>query len=85
MNDSERRAYSRGYAAGRAKKRSVQKAGRAHAQRQAFLDRCFIAALPACIESPTWRVGERNMTSLEDKVTLARLFAFECLRQRPLA
>ena len=58
MNAEEKRAYQRGYAAGLRRKKRLISAEVARRERQAFLDKAFLAALPACIEAQGWKTGD---------------------------
>ena len=84
MNAEEKRAYQRGYAAGLRRKKRLISAEVARRERQAFLDKAFLAALPACIEAQGWKTGDgKPITTRDDRIRLARGFAIEALRQRP--
>lgn len=80
MNSEEKRAYQRGYAAGKRRKvREIRAEARMREDR-AFLDRAFLAALPAAITAQGWKRGEQPITALKDRVLLAVDFAREALK-----
>jgi len=81
----EQRGYARGYAAGRKRVQRDRQAERAQAERQAFLDRAFLAALPACIEAHGWTRGGKPITGLDQRVRLAWDAAEQALKQRRIA
>lgn len=78
----EANGYARGYAAGRRRQKADDQRRNEHQERQAFLDRAFLAALPACIVAQDWKFGEKPIRSQEDRVRLAWTFAAESLKQR---
>lgn len=82
---AERRGYSKGYTAGKRRKEKLITREQIKAQQQQFIDRAFIAALPAAMDVQGWKRGEKPITSLEDRVQLAADFAREAFRRRPLA
>lgn len=83
MNPAEKAAYQRGYASGKRRKaREISAEARLREER-AFLDRAFLAALPAAITAQGWKRGEQPITALKDRVRLAVDFAREALKQRP--
>jgi hypothetical protein len=81
----EKRVYARGYAAGRKRVQRDRLAERMQAERQAFLDRAFLAALPACIDAQGWTRGEKPITTLDERVRLAWDAAESALKQRRTA
>lgn len=83
MNAAEKAAYQRGYAAGKRRKARTISAEARLREERAFLDRAFLAALPAAIEAQGWKRGEKPITTLKDRVSLAVDFAREALKQRP--
>lgn len=89
MNDpiktAEQRGYSKGYQAGRRKKKREISYAQHMREKQAFLDRAFLAALPVALAAQNWKCGDKPITSINDRTSLARDFAIEALKQRPSA
>lgn len=80
---AERRGYAKGYAA---KKRRIDRERlieRERRERQAFLDRALLAALPAALRAEGWKSDDKPITNVKDRVRLAAKFAREALNQRP--
>lgn len=87
MNDdaikaAEKRGYARGYQAGKGRRKADADREQRRKADQAFLERAFIAALPACIQVQGWSRGDAPIKSLPDKTRLAWDFAEEALKQR---
>lgn len=73
-----RTAYDRGYTAGR------RASGPTPQQRRdQFWRETFLAALPAFLADSSWRRGSTPMTSLAQRVELAREVADEALAKLP--
>lgn len=85
IKKAELRGYSRGYNAGRLRKEKNIRTERIQAERQAFMDRAFLAALPACINAQGWKAGDKPITSFEDRTKLAWDFAERALKTRRYA
>lgn len=81
--DDDKKAYSRGYAAGRRRLKADLAEERRARERQAFLDKAFLAALPALINGTAWKTGEVLHDGVAGRVLMARKFAIEALLQRP--
>lgn len=83
---AEARGYARGYAASNRKHARQQDHECIRREEQAFLDRAFLAALPACIEAQGWSRtvdGEKQpIANLAARTELAWDFAREALKQR---
>lgn len=75
MTPDEKRAYQRGYAAGQRRKAKVRARERRDAAREAFWQRAFLAALPACIDADGWKQGDKPIVGISDRTALAREFA----------
>lgn len=82
---AEQRGYSRGYSAGKRRRQRELADERRRKEQQAFLDRVFIAVLPAAMNAQGWKFGDKPITSTEDKIRLARIWAEKALEQRPIA
>lgn len=82
---AKKRGYSRGYAAGKRRRHSEIDSERRRREQQAFLDRVFIAMLPAAMAAQGWKIGDAPVTSSEDRIKLARIWAEKALKQRPFA
>lgn len=82
---AERRGYSRGYQARNRRIKRDNYVERQRRERQAFLDRAFLAILPAAMNAQGWTSGGKPITSTEDRIKLAASWAREALFQRPLA
>lgn len=83
IKKAEHRAYARGYQAGRKKAKIERSAEHAQKERQAFLDKAFLSALPVCISGQGWINSKgQKITNLIDRTTLAWNFAQEALKQR---
>lgn len=82
---AEKRGYGRGYSAGKARRFREINRERVQREHQAFLERAFIAALPACIEVTNWKRGTTPITGMDDRVRLAWEIAEAALRLRRYA
>lgn len=85
LKAAERRGYSKGYVAGKARKQREISIEREKREKQAFLDRVFLQILPVAMEAQGWTSGGKPIVSTVERVRLARSFAIEALSQRPLA
>lgn len=85
IKQAELRGYSKGYQAGKRRKNRDMTQKRRRDERQAFLDRAFIAILPAAMNAQGWSFGDKPISSTEDRVKLARRWAEEAFKQRPIA
>lgn len=74
--------YSKGYAAGRRRGRLDRQAEQRQLERQAFLDRAFLAVLPSILESRTWQLGDKPAVTVDDRVKVAWGVARRALAQR---
>lgn len=81
MTDDEQRGYSRGYQAGRRRKKIDMSTQQRSQRREAFRQRAFIAALPFAMAAQGWKRGEDPIRSLSDRVHLAKEVADEAVRQ----
>jgi hypothetical protein len=54
LKKAEKRGYSRGYQAGKKRRQADRLAENYRREQQAFHDKAFLAALPACIEAQGW-------------------------------
>lgn len=82
IKKAEHRAYARGYATGRKKAKIERSADQVRKERQAFLDKAFLAALPVCIDRQIKAKGTEGINDNERKVTAAWWYAQESLKQR---
>lgn len=85
IKKAEQRGYAKGYASGRKRRKADLHADHVHKEKQAFLDKAFLAALPACMEIQGWSINDVPVKSKEDRVKLAWRFAQEALKQRRCA
>lgn len=74
----EARVYARGYVAGRRKRKHDNLMQQRARERQAFLDKAFLAALPYCLDAQGWMRGK----SIEDRVRFAWRVASAALKER---
>lgn len=82
---ADRRAYQRGYAAGRKRVRLDRQ--REHLQRQenAAWNRAFLAVLPGCIQANGWQDSNgKPITTLPQRVQLASNAADQALKHMRL-
>lgn len=85
MSPEEKRAYQRGYQAGKRRKQREISFEARDRERKAFAERAFLAALPACITAHGCRTAQGTpITSLPNRVELAADFAREALKHRDL-
>ena len=82
---AERRGHTRGYQSRGRRIKRENEAARLRRERQAFLDRAFLAIMPAAMNAQGWKFGDKPITSMEDRVSLAAMWAEHALRQRPIA
>lgn len=85
IKKAELRGYARGYHAGKKKRHRDDFVARYRRERQAFLDRAFIATLPAALNADGWKFGDKPITSTDDRVELAARWAVAALKKRPIA
>lgn len=85
LKQAEHRGYSKGYNAGRRKRRIEMHAEHRQRERQAFLDKAFLAALSALINAQGWKVGDVLCTTGDQRVDLAWTVALQSLRKRKFA
>ena len=78
---AEQRGYSRGYQAGRRRKKTDVSAEQRVQRREAFRQRAFLAALPFAMAAQGWKRGEDPIRSVSDRVRLAKDVADEAARQ----
>lgn len=83
LKAAERRGYSKGYIAGKRRKQREISLDRARREKQAFLDRAFLAVLPAAMTADNWQSGGKPVLTTVERVRLARGWAKEALLQRP--
>ncbi|WP_312165897.1 hypothetical protein [Massilia timonae] len=81
----EKRAYARGYAAGRKKAKAIRDEAHRRRERQAFLDRAFLAALPFAMEQSTWEHDGKKIDTVRDRVDLAWRVAMTSVAARRMA
>lgn len=84
MTQEDQRAYSRGYAAGRKRQTLERTVENVRRERQAFLDKAFLALLPTAMTQNSWKFGDKIVSTVEDRVKLASYWAKEALHKRPL-
>jgi hypothetical protein len=87
VNADEQRAYSRGYnaelRAGRSKRvRALNHVTESRAKAE-FLQKAFLAALPAAFAAQGWQQGGKPISTVDDRVALAWRVAKEALRAQP--
>lgn len=82
IKKAEKRGYARGYVAGKQRKQRDQTAEQIHREKRAFLDRAFMAALPACIAAQGWKAGDKPISNVPERVDLAWDFAMSALKRR---
>ncbi len=85
IKQAEKRAYSKGYAAGNRRRKRDNDRECQRMERQAFLDKAFLSVLPTAMNAQGWSFGSEPITSTKDRVTLAKRWAEEALKQRPIA
>lgn len=83
---AEQRGYSRGYQAGRKRQRLEINREREQLRRdreeRAFRDRAFLAALPFCMGADGWTIGDKKISSSEERVEFAWRVANRATRKR---
>ena len=82
LTPEETKAYGKGYAAVRKKRKTELNFDRQAREDAAFLDKAFLAALPALIQSSPWRTGEVQHAGVDGRVLMSWKFAREALKQR---
>lgn len=81
MTPEEKRAYQKGYVAGRKRKNEDRRRAGREAERLAFRRRAFLAALPACVNAQGWTRNDKPITTMEARTALAWDFADEAMRR----
>ncbi len=69
--------YSRGYAAGKRRMHSS-----AVASERAFWERAFLASMAPVITGRNWTIGDKPITTGEDRMKLAGILADRALSER---
>ncbi len=86
MTPEQRRAYSRGYQAGRRKLRRQLAAEQAELERKAFAERLFVSLLPVAIDAQGWNMDaggkQIKVTKLVDRIELAVRFVRQAMKRR---
>jgi hypothetical protein len=84
---AERRGYSRGYAAGQKRLEHDSELQAARRDRQAFMDRAFLACIPFVMDYRLtgWKRGDRLVQTLDDRAWLAAQMAEAMAKARPYA
>lgn len=85
LKQAEQRGYARGYRAGKHRADAEQRAEAMRSERQAFLERAFLAALSACVNADNWKSGGEPITNIPGRTALAWDFAEEALKRRRYA
>jgi len=81
LTSERQRGYSLGYQAG---KRYADNAARLRreAEKQEFLDKAMLAAIPVCINLTGWEIGGVACTTTAHKMQLAAKFAIAAWNER---
>lgn len=79
ITPDDKKAYARGYAAGRLRKIKDVDRDAERKKRDAFWQRAFIAALPSVILAKGWTRGDKPIVGPADRVRLAAEIANEAL------
>lgn len=79
---SEKLGYSRGYVAGKKRKHKDITVEGLQRERQAFWDKAFLVALPACVNAQGWTHDGKPISSIDARTSLAKDFATAALRLR---
>lgn len=80
----EKRGYRKGYSAGRKRKARVDSDEQRYKRNAAFLDRAYLALLPAAMQVQGWKINDTLVTKTSQRIELAKRWACEALKQRPL-
>lgn len=78
----ESRAYSRGYAAGKRRKKYQIRHEVVERERRAFAERLFLAFLPAAMQVQNWTIGSEKITSGEQRINLAVVWTKSAMKRR---
>lgn len=84
-DEAAKRGYAKGYRAG-CKRGEIE--GRRQVvfkEQQEFIDRAFLAALPAAMQATGWIRGDKEIRNIDERVALASDFARAALKLRPRA
>lgn len=73
LKTAEQRGYSKGYAAGRRRKHKDISADSRRHEQQAFLDRAYLALLPAAMQVQGWTLDGEKVTTGKQRVHLASI------------
>lgn len=74
--------YSKGYAAGRRKRRADFVVDRQQKELQAFADKVFVACVAESMSTSNWKVGDSPINGIDARVKLAADFTRSAIRQR---
>ena len=71
IRKAELRGYSRGYQTGSTKKKNDRAAQNKKQQHDAKWNRAFLAALPAALVMNGWKIGEKPISTIEERLDFA--------------
>lgn len=75
-------AYTKGYNSGRRHAQHDQDRQHRIDREQDFWERAYLAALPVALSASGWTIGDKSITSSNDRNHLAGLWADTALRER---
>jgi hypothetical protein len=71
--------YQRGYRAGRKKTEGDALRARMQYDSDRRFNEAFLAVLPICMESQTWKRGDKPIASVQDRIQLANEIALAAM------
>jgi hypothetical protein len=75
IKKAEQRGYSRGYQAGKARRKRERMLEQYEQRKNAFWQRAYLAILQDAFNAHGWKSGDKPITSVDDRTNLARNFA----------
>ena len=78
----ESRAYSRGYAAGKRRTKSIIRYEQIEADRKRFAEKVFLTMLPVAMQVQGWTIGEEKITNSDQRINLAVIWTKKAVKQR---
>lgn len=85
LKAAEQRGYAKGYAAGQRRKAALSERNKHRREELAFWDRAFLSVAPYFAGCAAWTKGDKQLSSLDDRVELAANFANKAIKKRRFA
>lgn len=81
LKQAEQRGYSKGYAAGQRRAEREDSARKMADEQRAFWREVFMGILPMASTQDTWTLGDKRISTPEQRMNLAALFADAAVKE----